>query len=121
MSSDYLDAVYDLTIAYSNVSESPVPRKPAPSMTGMSNSAIIINLLRLYQSQHHAEGSRNTLLPTRLKCRYPFAKQLLTFCSLDFLVSRGQQVHVYCRRHAAHDIPKVSAFKLCQMLLVNNY
>ncbi|XP_020622408.1 1-acyl-sn-glycerol-3-phosphate acyltransferase epsilon-like [Orbicella faveolata] len=57
LSSDYLDAVYDLTIAYSNVSESPVPRKPAPSMT-------------------------------------------------DFLVSRGQQVHVYCRRHAAHDIPK---------------
>ena len=34
LSSDYLDAVYDLTIAYSNVSESPVPRKPAPSMTG---------------------------------------------------------------------------------------
>ena len=34
LSSDYLDAVYDLTIAYSNVNESPVPRKPAPSMTG---------------------------------------------------------------------------------------
>ena len=31
---DYLDAVYDLTIAYSNSSESAVPRRPAPSMTG---------------------------------------------------------------------------------------
>ena len=46
---------------------------------------------------------------TRLKCRHSFAKWLLTFCRLDFLVSRGQQVHVYCRRHAANDIPKVSA------------
>lgn len=34
LSSDYLDAVYDLTIAYSIANESPVPRKPAPSMTG---------------------------------------------------------------------------------------
>ena len=34
LSSDYLDAVYDLTIAYSVANESPVPRKPAPSMTG---------------------------------------------------------------------------------------
>lgn len=57
LSSDYLDAVYDLTIAYSNAYESPVPRRPAPSMT-------------------------------------------------DFLLSRGQKVHVYCRRFAAHDFPK---------------
>ena len=31
---DFLDAVYDLTIAYSNAYESHVPRAPAPSMTG---------------------------------------------------------------------------------------
>lgn len=47
LSSNYLDAVYDLTIAYGNANESPVPRKPAPSMTGelqcvMSKSAIIV-------------------------------------------------------------------------------
>ncbi|KAJ7377265.1 1-acyl-sn-glycerol-3-phosphate acyltransferase epsilon [Desmophyllum pertusum] len=57
LSLDYLDAVYDLTIAYSIANENPVPRKPAPSMS-------------------------------------------------DFLISQGQQVHVYCRRHAARDIPR---------------
>ena len=31
---DYLDAVYDLTIAYSNDYKSTVPRRQAPNMTG---------------------------------------------------------------------------------------
>lgn len=30
----------------------------------------------------------------------------------DFLISRGQKVHVYCRRHAACDLPQVSVFFL---------
>lgn len=53
---DYLDAVYDLTIAYSNDYKSTVPRRQAPNMT-------------------------------------------------DFLIKRGHKVHVYCRRHAAQDLP----------------